>query len=157
MQLLQFAAVKQNDDGTIEYLMRWKDGFKESVINSNEMKQKWPFLLMEFLETRLHIFIPANPTLNVIDFPLSAGNATGNPKEVHCKFMHLSLKQLSSCHIYLISIYSFLHVDVSDFGFEINYWVEFQNGMCKFVKSDEMKTNWPLLAAVYLEEHLSFN
>lgn len=84
-QLLCFTAARTNG-GSIQYLVSWKDGFAATVFESDEVKQKWPVLFLNFLESRLHIFIPTNPTLNVVTFPLTESNVTGDPKVVHCKF-----------------------------------------------------------------------
>lgn len=37
----QIIAAKQFDDGSIEYLMTWNDGWSPSSIPSNEVKSKW--------------------------------------------------------------------------------------------------------------------
>lgn len=141
--------------------MTWKDGWKASIIGSQEVKEKWPRMLMDFLESRINFFIPPNPTIILVDFALSEGNAVGNPKKVHCKFMMFSFHQTTLIdfphHINSIYVYSLLDLDVSNVGRQINYWVEFQNGNCRFLTSDEMKTDWPLLAIAYLEENLTFN
>lgn len=63
-------AAKRMDVGNgIEYLLMWKDGWKNDVISSNEAKEKWPQLVFNFLK---HISASINWKTKVdsVHFPL---------------------------------------------------------------------------------------
>lgn len=47
--------------------------------------------------------------------------------------------------------------DVCQVGTGIFYWMQYENDKYKFVNSEEVEANWPMLAIEYLEENLSFN
>lgn len=54
------------------------------VISSFEVKEKWPLLLLEFLEDSIEIFTSIHPF--AFDFPATeTKNVTGNPTKVDCK------------------------------------------------------------------------
>lgn len=80
--IVHFAAARENS-GQIEYLMSWKD-FPETVVASFEVKQKWPLLLLDYLEERIQSFTSPNPF--VFNFPATQSmNVTGNARKAECK------------------------------------------------------------------------
>lgn len=102
-QLLYFAAARKNGD-VIEYLMAWKDGYEESIVPSNEAKEKWPLILMEFLENCIEIFTDRTP--NIIPFPLTeTKNTIGNPLKAECKSWIYKFSVISNIHYIFISFY----------------------------------------------------
>lgn len=88
----EIIAGKQCDDGTIEYLMKWGDGWEESIMKSNEVSSKWPILLLDFLESSLH-FTKLLPDPNKskkhqnVHFEVENERATGEPIKIGCKFL----------------------------------------------------------------------
>lgn len=52
--------------------------------------------------------------------------------------------------------YIFIVSDVSDVRGELEYWMEFPGRKFKFVKRDEVKEKWPMLAIRYLEPKLVY-
>lgn len=133
----------------IEYLLKWKDGWKNTVIPSAEAKQKWPLILLRFLENHVRFHQPENRS--ILAFPaVENTNVTGDPIKIHCEYSVYCFH--FECSINFIVIV----LDVSDVRGDFEYWMEFPGKQFKFVKSNEVKENWPMLAIQYLEENLTF-
>lgn len=70
--------------------MQWNDGWKNEKISSNEAKEKWPYLLFDFLRSKLvfkTIPTPAIEKKKGVRFVSPENeNPAGNPIEISCKY-----------------------------------------------------------------------
>lgn len=91
IDVIQFITAARNMNQRIEYVLKWKDGWKNGVISSEEAKNKWPMLLLQFLEDR--IVMANNPTNQPQPLPFSVNqnvDATGVPLKIWCMYsIHL--------------------------------------------------------------------
>lgn len=63
--------------------MMWKDNWRNSAISSDEAKEKWPFLLLDFLENRVVFQQRNQPQQPFAAF--ESKNAAGDPVKIWCK------------------------------------------------------------------------
>lgn len=87
-----FTAAKKTGD-RVEYLLMFKDGWKNAVISSQEARLNWPMLLLNYLKKNVRLFQPQMQSLTILTFPIEEGtNVTGEPTKVHCKLSWLKNK-----------------------------------------------------------------
>lgn len=90
----QFIGAKKDDGSSPSYLMKWKDGWPDSIVSSLEAKTKWPKLLLDFLESKLCFMVlqqvpRENQRANrrrSVSLAVENQDASGNPVEISCKF-----------------------------------------------------------------------
>lgn len=71
-------------DGAVRYLLRYKDGFPVREITPAEAKEKWPQLLLEFLEHQVEMNV-SEQSRNVSFTPIEALAPLGEPMKIDCE------------------------------------------------------------------------
>lgn len=65
--------------------MKWKDGWKNSMISSVDAKEKWPALLLQFLENHVAFQQRGQDQDNFPFAAVESADAIGEPVKVWCK------------------------------------------------------------------------
>lgn len=83
-RLRNFAAARKTQTNEIEYLIKWKDTWKNSPMSSIETKEKWPLELLKFLESHVSWkkrLFPSPVPFDTVETPGASGDAV----KVWCK------------------------------------------------------------------------
>lgn len=87
--ILHFKGAKKNEDKVV-YMMKWKDGWKNETISSEEAKRKWPHMLLEFLKSKISFVKLAagdEAKRQGVRFEEKQNeHATGSPVEIRCAY-----------------------------------------------------------------------
>lgn len=84
-------AGRKTENHRVEYMIKYKGDFPDRVVSSVEALEKWPLLVLEFLErhARLGKKRPAEPSTSQRRVSFSSiveTQAVGNPIQVTCKY-----------------------------------------------------------------------
>lgn len=74
------------EENQVFYLMKWKYGVSHSIITSQTAKEKWPRLLIDFLESRVIWVRNYGRVLFSEDSPEESHPPLGQPKEITCMY-----------------------------------------------------------------------
>lgn len=79
-------------DGRAEYLLRYRDDWPNKIVSAVESAEKWPTLLLRFLEQHIRCIVPE---VAVANFAVSESETDGDPIMCKCK-----------CNFHYINLYT---------------------------------------------------
>lgn len=84
IEIIQSTAIRRNEE-RIDYLLKWKYNQQPSVISSVDARERWPQLIIDFLENKI-VFTRNFERLNLIgDDATEEENPIGMPTKITCK------------------------------------------------------------------------
>lgn len=108
MCIYQTTGAKKNEDGTIEYLVQYKDAHEAESVGLNKVKKFWPQLLIQFFENKIlwKRAVQFNQNDEIFEYnendniqraagnPIENGNnqlVAGDPVEIKCEYFYYYL------------------------------------------------------------------
>lgn len=88
-------------DGRAEYLLRYRDGWPNKIVSAVESAEKWPTLLLRFLEQHIRCIVTVAEK-TVANFAVSESETDGDPIMCKCKcnFHYINLYSCKLRHIF---------------------------------------------------------